>query len=109
MARRKTRASVIVAALQSWSHSDSQLAGMPDPLANEGPSDEIVKLWEQSFYAALASDREYWQDRDIALGIPPAPVIKSDEEIMLELMYPTRPIVSSKPLINRVLDALLRR
>jgi len=56
-------------AVDSWSSEDERLAGMPDPLQHAGPSDEVVAIWEQHFWQALARE------------LPPLPPpLLSDEE-----------------------------
>jgi len=46
--------------IRDWTAEDERLAGMPDPLRQQtGPSDEVVALWEQDFWRALARDPEY--------------------------------------------------
>lgn len=107
MAKRKTKAETIAAALKSWDRRDEELSGMSDPLKQQGPSDEIVKLWEQNFWTELAKDKEYWADR-----VPSMPLPQHIIEINVELdrLFPQPETVNGKqPLFDRVLGALLGR
>lgn len=63
MARRRI-SSKALENMSGWSDKDRELSGLPDPLnPYNNPSDEIVTLWEQKFYEAIANDHEYWQSR----------------------------------------------
>lgn len=66
-ARRATKSETIVAALKAWDQKDEALSELSDPLKQQGPSDEVVRLWEQDFYTHLMNDREYWIEREARL------------------------------------------